>query len=135
MRASPRTWPSMRPNLFSVVALASACMPVIYPRGVSDSSRMTHAHDHHGPAEAAQNRVIDPVCGMTVDPHSARHRHQHQGRTYYCCSAGCRTKFAADPGKYLDNDARTTEPEPEGAIYTCPMFGRDLCLLSAPSAL
>jgi len=33
---------------------------------------------------------------------------------------GCRTKFAADPQKYLD----TSEPKaavPEGTIYTCPM--------------
>jgi Cu+-exporting ATPase len=82
---------------------------------------MTHTHGHHGHAEAAQNGVVDPVCGMTVDPHSAKQRHQHQGRTYYFCSAGCRTKFAADPAKYLDNDTRAAEPVPEGAIYTCPM--------------
>jgi len=79
---------------------------------------MTHMQGPHGHAEAAQKGIFDPVCGMTVDPHSAKHRHQHQGRTYYFCSAGCRTKFAADPAKYLDNDARTAEPVPEGAIYT-----------------
>src|ERR1043165_2732315 len=121
MRASPRTCPSMRPNLFSVVALASACMPAIYPHGVWVSSRMTHTHGHHGHAEAAQNGVVDPVCGMTVDPHSAKQRHQHQGRTYYFCSAGCRTKFAADPAKYLSKDERAAEPAPEGTTYTCPM--------------
>src|SRR5688572_23496103 len=75
-------------------------------------------HDGHGHAPHA---VLDPVCGMTVDPHTAEHRHQHKGRTYYFCSAGCRTKFAADPAKYLDNDKRAAEPVPEGAIYTCPM--------------
>ena len=65
--------------------------------------------------------VLDPVCGMTVDPHTAKHRHEHRGHTYYFCSAGCRTKFAADPEKYLDKDARAAEPVPEGTIYTCPM--------------
>ena len=58
---------------------------------------------------------------MTVDPHTAQYRHQHHGHTYYFCSAGCRTKFAADPEKYLDKEQRAAEPVPEGAIYTCPM--------------
>ncbi|HEY8193689.1 MAG TPA: heavy metal translocating P-type ATPase, partial [Hyphomicrobium sp.] len=46
---------------------------------------------------------------------------EHAGRAYYFCSAGCRTKFVADPAKYLDADAASAEPVPEGAIYTCPM--------------
>src|SRR6476619_1795141 len=79
---------------------------------------MTHAHEH---ATTAGDLALDPVCGMTVDPHSAKHRHQHLGRTYYFCSAGCRSKFAADPAKYLGKDDRAAEPVPEGTIYTCPM--------------
>src|ERR1700736_1244349 len=74
-------------------------------------------HDHHADANA---KVRDPVCGMTVDPATSRHRFDYRGETFHFCSAGCRTKLAADPGKYLDN----SEPKaaaPEGAIYTCPM--------------
>src|SRR6478752_5539313 len=56
---------------------------------------------------------------MTVDPHSARHRADHHGHTYYFCSAGCRTKFVADPQKYLGE--RAPDPVPEGTLYTCPM--------------
>ncbi|MBI3706053.1 MAG: heavy metal translocating P-type ATPase [Rhizobiales bacterium] len=76
-----------------------------------------HHHHHHGkaPAEAA----IDPVCGMTVDPHSAKHRAEYHGRTYYFCNPGCKAKFVADPQKYLGE--RAPEPAVEGAIYTCPM--------------
>jgi Cu+-exporting ATPase len=56
---------------------------------------MTAEHHHHdAPAEGG---VIDPVCGMTVDPHTAKHRADYRGHTYYFCSAGCRTKFVADP--------------------------------------
>jgi Cu+-exporting ATPase len=83
--------------------------------------------DHHPHPSTDQERlahgVLDPVCGMTVDPHATAHRLTHQGRPYYFCSAGCRTKFAADPGKYLAGDARTGKPEPvpESTIYTCPM--------------
>ena len=45
---------------------------------------MAHSHDraghHHGPADhPAKGGVIDPVCGMTVDPHTAKHRHDPQG--------------------------------------------------------
>jgi len=81
---------------------------------------MAHVHEHrghdHGPAAGA----TDPVCGMAVDPHSAKHRQDHQGRTYYFCSAGCRTKFAADPQKYLAKN-KQPDPVPAGTIYTCPM--------------
>src|SRR6187551_2556819 len=56
---------------------------------------------------------------MTVDPHTAKHRADYRGQTYYFCSAGCREKFVADPQKYLG--ARQAETVPEGTIYTCPM--------------
>jgi P-type Cu+ transporter len=71
-------------------------------------------HDH-----ASAGRAVDPVCGMTVDPHTAKHRADDRGHTYYFCSAGCRTKFVNDPQKYLGE--RKPEPVVEGAIYTCPM--------------
>ena len=67
----------------------------------------------------SENGVIDPVCGMTVDPHTAKHRAEHRGHTYYFCSAGCRTKFVSSPQKYLGD--RQPETVPDGTIYTCPM--------------
>ncbi|MGE0752891.1 MAG: heavy metal translocating P-type ATPase [Variibacter sp.] len=71
--------------------------------------------------EAAASKVLDPVCGMTVDPHTAKHRAEYQGRPYYFCSAGCKTKFEADPKRYLEPSQAKQEPVPEGTIYTCPM--------------
>ncbi|MGH6906313.1 MAG: heavy metal translocating P-type ATPase [Aestuariivirga sp.] len=62
--------------------------------------------------------AIDPVCGMTVNPGTTAHRADHKGRTYYFCSAGCKTKFQTNPANYLD---KTAEPVVPGAIYTCPM--------------
>jgi len=79
-----------------------------------------HAHDHAGPSDTA-HKVKDPVCGMTVDPHTTAHKTEHGGRPYYFCSAGCREKFLADPERYLDPAAAKAEPVPEGTIYTCPM--------------
>src|ERR1700722_10094650 len=66
-----------------------------------------------------QTTALDPVCGMTVDPATSRHRHDHSGQTYHFCGDGCRAKFAANPDKYL-RPAPVTEPV-KGAIYTCPM--------------
>jgi P-type Cu+ transporter len=77
-----------------------------------------HGHHHHAAPKAS---VRDPVCGMTVDPATSKHRFDHEGTTYHFCSAGCRTKFAADPAKYLDKAAAPPAEIPEGTIYTCPM--------------
>src|SRR5712672_2141683 len=67
----------------------------------------------------------DPVCGMQVDPAKAKFTSAFQGRTYYFCGGGCKTKFDADPQKYLKPESRIPNPEsriPAGSIeYTCPM--------------
>ena len=42
----------------------------------------------------------DPICGMTVDTERAAAQEQHNGQTYYFCSAGCAAKFRQDPAKY-----------------------------------
>ena len=79
------------------------------------------ARDHA--ATRLSDRVIDPVCGMSVDPHTTVHQLTHQGRPYYFCSAGCRTKFAANPKTYLADagERAAPAPVPAGTIYTCPM--------------
>jgi YHS domain-containing protein len=49
--------------------------------------------------------VIDPVCGMTVDPSHAESRGlsaEDEGITYYFCGRGCLLDFRDDPKKYLD---------------------------------
>jgi P-type Cu+ transporter len=70
-----------------------------------------------------EQTVIDPVCGMKVDPHRTKHRAQYGGRTYYFCSEGCRNKFSATPERYLGAGLNQSlpSPVPEGTIYTCPM--------------
>ena len=81
-------------------------------------------HDHAGAAAlqaGSAHLAKDPVCGMDVDPHTAKHRADHAGRTYYFCSARCRERFVADPAKFLAAEATKPEPVPEGTIYTCPM--------------
>ena len=72
-------------------------------------------------SKAEENAVTDPVCGMTVDPHTAKYRADYEGRPTYFCSAGCKVKFQTDPKRYLEPNASAAAPVPEGAIYTCPM--------------
>jgi len=43
----------------------------------------------------------DPVCGMTVDPATAKHKFEHNGKAYYFCCGHCLEKFRADPIRYL----------------------------------
>jgi xanthine dehydrogenase accessory factor len=57
------------------------------------------------PPSPETHEAVDPVCGMTVQVASARHRATHEGRTYYFCSAGCRASFEADPARFASADA------------------------------
>jgi P-type Cu+ transporter len=98
-------------------------------RDHADAAGAAHAGHHHaccggkhgdGDKTAEAASVLDPVCGMRVDPATAKHRCSHNGQDYFFCSARCRERFAADPGKFLAPKA--LEPiAPAGAIYTCPM--------------
>lgn len=80
----------------------------------------THRADHaHADAESL---VVDPVCGMQVDPHKSMHQAEHQGVTHNFCSARCRERFAAEPAQFLDGTADGDSAQaPPGTTYVCPM--------------
>lgn len=90
------------------------------------SHEMSGKHDGaHNVAETSGTALKDPVCGMVVTPASPHH-HKSDDTTYYFCSAGCKTKFIADPAQYLKtNDPNQSAPTQDitaaGTIYTCPM--------------
>ena len=82
--------------------------------------------------------AIDPVCGMRVNPASSRGgSFEHLGITYYFCSPGCRTKFAAAPDDWLRSGpkgmgapaaqpvtlvrSRPAAPPAKGTVWICPM--------------
>ncbi|PZO31889.1 MAG: haloacid dehalogenase, partial [Alphaproteobacteria bacterium] len=87
------------------------------------SADRAHANCSNGAHGQAGVKAIDPVCGMTVDPTTTAHRASHEGTEHFFCSAGCRTKFIADPDKYL-GDRPEPEPASPGTIYTCPQHHR-----------
>ena len=71
--------------------------------------------------------MIDPVCGMEVDPEDAAGKYEYQGQTYYFCNPSCLERFRADPSQFLTplQDLATyvaqALPVEEGAVYICPM--------------
>ena len=71
-------------------------------------------------AAKSLHMAIDPVCGMTVDPHAGKPSESFGGTTYFFCSEGCRINFAKEPGRYLDKEGEP-EPLPLDTLYTCPM--------------
>ena len=78
------------------------------------------AAGQHYPLPGAGAR--DPVCGMSVDPATARHRARHAGTEYFFCGARCRERFAAEPERFLTPAPRPAPPPSPGAAqWTCPM--------------
>lgn len=87
-----------------------------------------HGHSHHGHGQGhdhshhqyQKTTVKDPVCGMDVDPATAKGGHSiYQNHEYYFCSPKCKTKFDAEPEKYL-KPVQISEL-PKDVEYTCPM--------------
>jgi P-type Cu+ transporter len=65
--------------------------------------------DHLDPASSsAKAREKDPVCGMDVNPASARFQTRHHGTDYFFCCAGCLAKFQANPQKILSAPPKPT---------------------------
>ena len=63
------------------------------------------------PAPAAASER-DPVCGMNVNPATAKYLHEHAGKKYYFCCGGCAEKFKANPQSYLAKPAEAPAPKP-----------------------
>ena len=74
----------------------------------------------HSPAEPVEG-VVDPVCGMTIDPADAVGRFDYKGQTYYFCAESCLEQFRQDPEQFLGPDTRLAAPFDPEAEYTCPM--------------
>src|SRR5579864_5047269 len=90
---------------------------------------MTAANPVDHPAElnrpSSENTERDPVCGMSVNPATAKHRAEHGGHRYFFCGAKCRERFVAEPNRFLDSARANLHPVAprSGAetLWTCPM--------------
>jgi YHS domain-containing protein len=81
-------------------------------RFLADPARFADEPGMHQGMEVVSDSVIDPVCGMTVEPATAP-SHEHRGQTYYFCCEGCRSSFAADPDRYLEARVRAAAGQRE----------------------
>jgi len=94
--------------------------------------------NHTSADTSARNKtsglVVDPVCGMTVNPDATTGSYEFEGKTYYFCSAHCLDKFRADPEQFLSKSIAPGASQPVGIryeskpiaapgaqSYTCPM--------------
>ena len=71
-------------------------------------------------AEQAPEPHVDPVCKMLVTPETAAAEYEYNGTTYYFCNPGCKTKFGADPDKYLDTAEGPMEHHHHGDMAAAP---------------
>jgi YHS domain-containing protein len=61
-------------------------------------------------------KLIDPVCGMTVDVAMAEaggRLLEHEGRTWAFCREGCRRAFAESPAEYIAQAEVATSRAPD----------------------
>lgn len=102
-----------------------------------DNHHKHHGHDHgkHGccgthdtssagnKIETQDERVIDPVCGMKIDPKTAKGgKTVFEGKEYFFCNPKCKTKFDADPHVYLHKTSAAPKVDRnDQRIYICPM--------------
>ncbi|MBU0859413.1 MAG: heavy metal translocating P-type ATPase, partial [Alphaproteobacteria bacterium] len=87
------------------------------PQEHHKNDHQDHAAYHNG--HISSDMRTDPVCGMKVNPETAKHKTSYKKEDYYFCAENCLKKFKADPEKYLAPEEKETVLQ--GAIYTCPM--------------
>ncbi|HEV2336955.1 MAG TPA: heavy metal translocating P-type ATPase [Stellaceae bacterium] len=85
------------------------------------TERAAHGSGHRN-AAGPPGMVTDPVCGMSVDPATARDRAEHAGKQYFFCGPRCLERFTAEPGRFTGISKAPVAPAAPGkALWTCPM--------------
>ena len=93
-RFSPRPIPLVgRPNITPLVEIGGSAKAPTHQTHRKEPSMF-------GMKKRGTTKVVDPVCGMSVDPTNAAATREHNGSTYYFCSPGCAAAFDADPERY-----------------------------------
>lgn len=85
---------------------------------------MSLPHRHGHGTDPSPPSVVDPVCGMAVDPRQAAGSTAYAGITYHFCSTSCLAKFKASPAQYIGEAPRSPAELERPAVrgkYTCPM--------------
>lgn len=72
--------------------------PSVVKIGGHHEETRTLMEEHVSQEEA--EKVVDPVCGMSIDQAFAAASTEYEGNTYYFCSNDCAQRFPADAAKY-----------------------------------
>jgi xanthine dehydrogenase accessory factor len=64
-------------------------------------------------SEQQPDEIIDPVCGMVIDPANAEYTSEYEGTTYYFCCAGCKQAFDRSSGVQKFKSAETKKSKEE----------------------
>jgi len=70
----------------------------------------------------SMKQVLDPVCGMTIEPDSAEARASNGEREVFFCSEACAVAFEGDPARYV----KLEQHEPPFTVtrhFVAPKFG------------
>lgn len=90
-------------------------------------------------AEPQTHKLMDPVCGLRVEPETAAGSSEYGGRTYYFHSLACKAEFDAAPARFVRNAGDPTADRDEAAgggrhvAHTDPVCG--MRVADAPDAL
>jgi P-type Cu+ transporter len=94
---------------------------------------MSHTSANKERGDEVVSKLVDPICGMTVNPSTAAGSYEYNGKTYYFCSTHCLYRFQEDPERFLQRpEPIVSQPvgiqrgpkaatAPAAQTYTCPM--------------
>ena len=98
------------PKRSALAAAKADSLPVVLFMGTSGKVARTEfnvseATVNEGLKTIAQteDKLVDPVCGMSVTKETAAGNYAYNGKTYYFCSKSCKDNFTKDPQKYLSD--------------------------------
>jgi len=100
--------------IFIITMTAVALLGLLV--GCGQKEELTRMNEPTREAEVMHARVLDPTCGMEVDPETAISV-EYQSHVYYFCSAQCRDSFLEDPGKYVSEEQMLEKGMPGGGDH------------------
>jgi len=48
----------------------------------------------------SKKKVVDPICGMKIDPSKTEFTADYEDKRFFFCAAGCLKAFEKNPAKY-----------------------------------
>jgi len=118
------TQPTWNYTTFLDIAFLVVMAVVAWRFVTTGGIEMLRAHARR--SDAGADVVRDPVCGMSVDPATAKEKVELMGTTYYFCSAACRSTFEKYPDRYAAQVAQLEHASQPHSHVTAAMPGGEM---------